>query len=131
MRCTNRTKSYKNIGSELFYGLIHFQVEQGNVEYFFCKGFPIRPHFLILKSVIIQQAIRNFLITCSNEDNMPPLLHLPYEVFKKVDICRMIDIDNNSHDTGCSSIKNRFGVSFFGADRCNKHSSFSPVKIKK
>jgi hypothetical protein len=34
---------------------------------------------------------------------MPPLLHLPDKVLKKMDICRVIDIDNNFHDAGCTS----------------------------
>ncbi len=60
---------------------------------------------------------------------MPPLFHLPDEMFKKMNIGRVIDIDNNSHGQGCS-IKKRL---LFCAVNGQVFSivSFSPVNHKK
>src|SRR5665647_444965 len=130
MSCANGAKPKKNIRIKIFYGLVHFQVQKRNVYHFFREGYPVTSQFFIVKSIIIQQTVGDFLFACRNEDNVPSLLHLPDKIFKKMDICRMIDIDNNSHGAGCSSMKTPF-CSFSYKRTGNQHSSFSPLNDKK
>src|SRR5665647_1268775 len=103
MCSTDGAKPDKYIRPELSCHEKHPDIQQGNIDHFFRKGFSVTSQFLIHKPVVIQQPVRDFLPACGDKDCMTPLFHPPDKVFKKMDICRVIDIDYNSHGRICTT----------------------------
>ena len=67
----------------------------------------------IPESIVVQQGADHLLFCDSDEALMPFSIHLPDEMFKEVNVCRMADVNDDIH---AGNLSDNISLPFFSEE---------------